>query len=535
MTLHHDSKSSPQFPSPPSLSPQQIALISEAAVQYAETHGLLMNTKVPPSEHSTPKNSDPHAAQSQQLSHVPLVLTPTLFPSSEFHRLKSIAPLFSLVVDRMSRDAEFLLGELKEVLKVDEFTRRIADIYREVYCTQVTDSDQDDNGPETKKEHLEFLPPNKDTQLLAMGIHRSDYMLHGTSKPLQVELNTISSAFAALSQITQQLHTFVVNRFDRFIRENLPKNSKLEVNNSKDEVVHLMKEAFEAWEEQKREGNVLGRSHMAVLFIVQPGEGNFADQKHIEFDLYERYCMKCVRASLGEIHERAYLDEYHNLVYNDVHTGMEYLIPVAYYRAGYTPTDYPTQKQWEARKRIEESSAIKCPTTGYQLVGTKYIQYVMTRPGVLERYISKKESDELRSVFTGIYSMHDKEAVQRAIENPHLFLGKPQREGGGNLIYGENLRTILKEMPDEVRDGYILMDRIVPSGQENIFCRRKQTVVTTGVSELGTYCLFVGDASRDKDIVNNRYGGYLLRTKPKDVEDGGVASGVASMDSLVLV
>lgn len=37
-------------------------------------------------------------------------------------------------------------------------------------------------------------------------------------------------------------------------------------------------------------------------------------------------------------------------------------ISVAYYRAGYTPTDYPSEVEWQGRELIESSAAAKCPS-----------------------------------------------------------------------------------------------------------------------------------------------------------------------------
>eukprot|EP00983_Pelagomonas_calceolata_P094700 1157916-Pelagomonas_calceolata.AAC.7 len=38
-------------------------------------------------------------------------------------------------------------------------------------------------------------------------------------------------------------------------------------------------------------------------------------------------------------------------------------------RAGYAPTDYPSEAEWAARAMIENSNAAKCPTVAYQLAG----------------------------------------------------------------------------------------------------------------------------------------------------------------------
>jgi hypothetical protein len=44
-------------------------------------------------------------------------------------------------------------------------------------------------------------------------------------------------------------------------------------------------------------------------------------------------------------------------------------VSVVYFRAGYTPNDYPGKDEWAARLLIEQSSAVKCPSVAYQLAG----------------------------------------------------------------------------------------------------------------------------------------------------------------------
>lgn len=60
---------------------------------------------------------------------------------------------------------------------------------------------------------------------------------------------------------------------------------------------------------------------------------------------------------------------------------------MVYFRAGYTPNDYPTQKEWDGRLLIERSKAIKCPNISYHLAGAKKVQQVLANPGELEKYV----------------------------------------------------------------------------------------------------------------------------------------------------
>jgi len=109
-------------------------------------------------------------------------------------------------------------------------------------------------------------------------------------------------------------------------------------------------------------------------------------------------------------------------------------VAVVYFRAGYAPTDYPSEAEWRARLLMEQSSAIKCPSISYHLVGMKKIQQELAKPNVLERFLDNKEDiAKLRKSFAGLWSLDNEEIVKSAIEKPDLFVLKPQREGGGML------------------------------------------------------------------------------------------------------
>ena len=42
----------------------------------------------------------------------------------------------------------------------------------------------------------------------------------------------------------------------------------------------------------------------------------------------------------------------------------------------YTPNDFPSEREWQARELVELSLALKCPNAAYHLAGTKKIQQV---------------------------------------------------------------------------------------------------------------------------------------------------------------
>lgn len=216
-------------------------------------------------------------------------------------------------------------------------------------------------------------------------------------------------------------------------------------------------------------------------------------------------------------------------------------ISVVYFRAGYTPNDYPSETEWSARVLIEHSSAIKCPNAGYHLAGTKAIQAALCKPNVLERYLTPNECEQLRKCFAKQFSLGDgevrkiaEEALQSAIADGKNWVLKPQREGGGNNYYNEKLSAFVQEhLQSPMLSGFVLMERIFPRQANTAFYRNGKLIVDASISEVGIYGAYIGRPNEDP-ILNN-YCGYLLRTKGSGVDEGGVATGYSVLNSIALL
>ena len=223
-----------------------------------------------------------------------------------------------------------------------------------------------------------------------------------------------------------------------------------------------------------------------------------------------------------------------------------------YFRAGYSPTEYTSSKSWDARLHLESSAAIKCPSILTHLAGSKKIQQILGTPSSphLERFLSSTSSaayvDRVRATFAAIYPLDDSAAGKHAVDiatNPDKARGyvlKPQREGGGNNVYGLKIPPFIKSLGDDSKlyRGHILMELIEPPNLRNSVFRNGQ--VTTGevVGELGVYgvCLWQnGEAIAGPKILDNWEAGWLLRTKGRESEEGGVAAGFGAVDSVCLV
>lgn len=482
------------------------------ALHYAMTHGLVYA--------ATSLEGDPSRA-----TQCPVGLLPLKVPAHAFHEAVEWSPLWNVLVDAVARKPDWLFETLEVAARADPFTKNLIEL-----CQKV------------------LADPGGIRQKVYLGINRSDYMMHepaGTSvadaRFLQVELNTIASSFGALASRTAQLHEFLLGRYgtgssptaaalrehyeidgNRKLTDQLPANKTLE------RIPDALYRAFELY----CAASSLDFSDAVVLFVVQEGERNFADQRWFEYQLWERSGVKVVRKSLREIHSEGVLDDKTGRL--RLQSGEE--VAVAYFRAGYTPDDYPSDIHWEGRLLLERSLAIKCPSVAYQLVGAKKVQQALARPGVLEKFLPKDASEKLRKSFAGLWGLgpneDDDDIVAKARASPHEYVMKPQREGGGNNVYGADIVTKLESMSREERGAFIMMQRIMPRPQDAVLTRSGSAFVTPSLSEFGFYSVFIGDG---ENVYLNDHAGHLIRTKADGVDEGGVATGYAVVNSPFLV
>lgn len=288
-----------------------------------------------------------------------------------------------------------------------------------------------------------------------------------------------------------------------------------------------------------------------VIFVVQNPERNIFDQRHLEYELQQSspsvpvfrlpYADILSRTSVADSPKRELL--YH-LPSNPSKT---FEVSVVYFRAGYGPSDYPDEAAWKARLQIERSNAIKCPTILTQLAGAKKVQQVLTTPtsgstpSILNRFIkSTGDMDGLEKTFTNIFPLDDTPAglaARKIATDPEQCKGyvlKPQREGGGNNTYRTAIPPFLASIPETHWKSYILMEIIMPPPVHNLILRNGNVEKGGVICELGVYGTCLWD-QKTQEVLHNEEAGYLLRTKGDKSEEGGVAAGFGSMDSIRLV
>lgn len=282
------------------------------------------------------------------------------------------------------------------------------------------------------------------------------------------------------------------------------------------------------------------------------------DQRHLEYELESKHSIKVFRLPFSRILIDTTLDaQTCALLYRPPHSPSTMIeISVVYLRAGYDPVEYIHPDAWPARLHLEKSAAIKCPSVLTHLAGAKKVQQVLATPNSphLARFLQNPAIiQKVRNTFANIYPLDDSEAgleAQKLALNPDTAKGyvlKPQREGGGNNVYRAAIPPFLRDkVPKEKWKGYILMELIEPPTLNNSILRNGKIQSGSVIGELGVFgaCLWRNPVSmmgrsqaqcEKGKVLENFEAGYLLRTKGRDIEEGGVAAGFGSVDSVLLV
>ncbi|TWU73677.1 hypothetical protein ED733_004370 [Metarhizium rileyi] len=491
-------------PYPPATTPEELDHLAQVIKDWAIGNGFAVRT--PPTV--IPPEADPATITAVP---APVTLFPTAFPRQAFLQ---------------GQKAQKAYNEL--VIDGDDFVRDLWAVHETV-----------------KSEGY--------TQPLSLGLFRSDYMVHEdkssvppTAQAKQVEFNTIAASFGGLSVHASKLHNFLAKSEYPLLRDSLAQGVlDLPANDTIEGLAGGIEAAYHAYGVSE-----LGHTK-CVIFLVQGDERNVFDQRHLEYQISKSSpTMSVFRLAFNDIIKHTSISEgpkrqlLYALPWNQ---NKVFEVAVVYMRGGYGPDDYPTQQTWDARRHIERSHAIKCPTVLTQVAGIKKVQQVLatprpsSEPSILSQFIKDDTGSAvaLWNTFTNIYPMDTSavglEARKKALDPEQCvdYVLKPQREGGGNNIYGSAIPRFLKTVPEIHWNSYILMELIKPPAENNFILRNGNIEHGRVISELGIYgtCLWNQTTG---EIIRNERAGWLLRTKGEESQEGGVAAGYGCMDSVSL-
>ncbi|KAJ6107403.1 hypothetical protein N7523_008726 [Penicillium sp. IBT 18751x] len=504
---------------PPSLSLAQQEYLVTATKDWAIQNGLTVR----PNPAMLPEGADPNRVLA---TNAPVTLFPSPFPRACFEEAQALQTVYNELYAAITCNEEWLGKIIEELIDVDDF---VANLW---------------------KTHLAVQEEGY-AQNLSLGLYRSDYMAHVTPNNApalkQVEFNTISSSFGGLSALVRSLHTELLTSPPgspiSYPPHPLLQSGVPPVNTAVETLSGGLAAAHKAYGPSKSTPGL----PLCVLFIVQEGERNVFDQYALSKHLTQFHKIPVFRLASSKILDQTTVSDSNPsrpLIYHPPHSPTSaFEVTTVYLRAYYSPDEYKSSRDWEARLHMERSGAIKCPTVLNQLAGCKKIQQVLaepTGPDHLSSFLSNVDPAviaRLRETFAPQYDLSTTGQGRDLALNPETAMKhvlKPQREGGGNNIYKSEIPDFLRSMPESDWKGWVLMELINPAANaENVALRNDGEVLRGNViSELGVYGTILWD--KTGKISHNEEGGWLLRTKGKEVNEGGVAAGFSSLDSVLL-
>ncbi|PYH96684.1 glutathione synthase [Aspergillus ellipticus CBS 707.79] len=461
---------------------------------------------------------------------VAATIFPTLFPRAQFDRAWGLQSVYNELYCILAADERWIYDTIKDLFPVDTFAVALWEIHQRVKETGGYAQD------------------------ISAGIFRSDYMLQGDGVEMgsdkstdpgselglkQVEFNTISCAGGCHANKVVDMHRHLARTgaYSSLVSENLVNLSAVPRNTNIDSLATSLAEAHKIYGPPKSK-----TAETAVLFIVQPDNFNVADERPIEYALWDKN-VPAYRLEWGtDVLQYTSLSDTKQLLFHPPWRASQkpMEISVVYWRAGHEPHEYDETGK-ELRLRLEQSRAIKCPSLLAHILTFKKVQQALTVPGVLEKFLAPEKVAAIRETFVPMYPLDDSEAGQHARSlamDPELaedYILKPSLEGGGHNIFGADLPGFLSSVPQSSWSAYVLMERI-PSPLVGNVLKSPQGIESSAViSELGVFgaCLW-RQTDHGCEILQNATAGWSLKTKYTDIDEMSVVKGYGCFDTPLL-
>ncbi|WP_245568401.1 glutathione synthetase [Ferrimonas futtsuensis] len=475
-----------------------------------------------------PQNSEIHeevlAAVNWGLSHgvgfkteahlmrqVPFSFSPSVIHREDYARLASAASLLGRLIHGVAQDRPFLRQAIAPVAKADPFFRGLLRMHRRIHAG---------------------LSPYRPLPVLIM---RSDFLEDRDLGFQLVECNGIAAGMGPFGQRTHELHRYLQQRNPgQFLRWSPPHSGELVQNPA---LERLGQGIASAAHQVREETGQPGRPVM--LMVVQEGEDNVYDQRLLETELLQQG-VTTVRRSFRELYGALSTGANRRLLLSGV-GGIDFV----YLRAGYHYRDYVANDirhepccEALAKTRIfmERHRVAINATVDQQLATSKRVQLLLGQmsPRELSRFgLSQQEAGQILPLLKASVPVSTQTLAELDHQPLDNWVLKNQGEGGGHCLFGEAMAVPLATMAPSEYPAWLLMKRLrpAPRGRPALLVRNAQEEeVAELVSELGLFSVHIDGRQA---YGGSGYAGYLVRSKPAEVTEGGVHSGMGVLDSLV--
>lgn len=444
----------------------------------------------------------------------PMSLLPSPFPRELYRLATSVQETLNELYFRISLDQDFLVEAYRDVVRADEWVARQVDMLERVKAEGVR-------------------------QKVVLHIQRVDYMAHLGCRPgdklelKQIEVN-LGPGGPGFAPKVAKLHRRMLAKVESLNGGALPALA----NGSLPERRPIAEALFQAWKLFNDPQALAVLVFDSSLYPIQHHEHVQLMQFGLErLGRQEGFRLNVVRMTLAECAERMRLDEEgdHSLLVDG-----QKRVALVYLVYGYLPEHYLTEKEWKCQLDMERSTACVSPNIRSQLSGTKKVQQLLAKPGMLERFLPERPEKvaELRSTFTGLWGLEADDEKTRAliadaIRHPENYVLKALRDDGVGNYFDEELAQLLCQMSPRERSAYILQQKIRPIAVKNYLKRPFHAPqLEDVVSELGIFGTFVG--TTDGISLWNRVDGHVVKTKTHGTNQGGIGEGSGVIDSALL-
>eukprot|EP01055_Gregarina_sp_Pseudo9_P000754 Gregarina_sp_Pseudo_9__753@NODE_1483_length_1556_cov_100_432432_g1373_i0_p1_GENE_NODE_1483_length_1556_cov_100_432432_g1373_i0NODE_1483_length_1556_cov_100_432432_g1373_i0_p1_ORF_typecomplete_len499_score51_76GSH_synth_ATP/PF03917_17/2_3e99GSH_synthase/PF03199_15/3_6e03GSH_synthase/PF03199_15/4_2e14VWA/PF00092_28/0_68_NODE_1483_length_1556_cov_100_432432_g1373_i0441540 len=462
----------------------------------------------------------------------PATLYPTPFPRKVFELAVSLAQPFNELCNSMVVNTDWLLKSYERIKEVDDFVKHFVDITENVYI----------RGPKNIRTCLKAY------------VARADYLPYFDSQSKNVRLGQVEINLSSVvgPDVVEDLADFHRDMITHFSFDKDSYAHHVPENRTRTQYGKFMSLIPAVY--NRRFG--LRGDRQVILFVMGNTESNwteiYSEVREIRKHGIHTYCLtfdELVRlfdANLAEVKQAENEQEFRFFVRAsglcpNAPADCTFEVSCLYWRTAYRPEQYPTARHWEVREQLELAEAVVIPSAISQLAGLKKVQQLWCNDADLDVLV---ESDWTKSLLKVCFvdqvdpsayktDPQTKSIVDEALKHPDRFVLKPQREGGANNYYNDDIVPLLQRELTLETSSYILMRRIAALTNPAEFVRDNRLHrVERCVSELGIYGAALWNGSKCE---YNECLGHLLRTKPENLDEGGVSINVAVFDSPCLV
>lgn len=447
--------------------------------------------------------------------HCPFSAAPVQMNREHFGRLQSVVSLMGKMMHAVSEDHAFLRQSLEVLEGGDCLFDHLLKLHRQIH------------QQESKVRRQPLL------------IMRTDFMDDAELGPKVIEFNGIAAGMGPFGEKAHQLHHYLQQVApEEFHRWGGGRKLNLIENHATTELAQGIASTALSIKKEHDDG---GRP--VFLMVVQPDEDNVYDQKLLELEL-NALGVRTVRRTFRELHGALSTGENDRLLLESVGP-----LDVVYLRAGYQAEDYVAHDIEESRccealgqtrAFIEQHHVAVNATVSQQLATSKRIQMLLTGMSAkqLTRFNLTIDEAEAVKAFLGEMNPVDHQSLAWFEQQSSSdWVLKNQGEGGGHCIFDEDIAPKLKSLDQhpEYYHAWALMRRLRPLHRSSpaLLVRKGQGgIIHDLISEVGLFSLhFNGEPM----TTNGGYAGYLVRSKPAGVSEGGVHSGMGVVDSLAVL